>query len=173
MNLSQHPELAEQCRSPVVGERLSALRRMRQQIDGGAAPKRFFDLALPLIGDDDNNCRWQALIVVGECIESHPDEVWPVIQEYGVSADADMRDGVSTVLLEHMLEHHFDWTMERLKQELGSAAGAELLRDTLRRCHAFGVAIERWSEVTALTEQTEHTFRERLGNNEREAYHGA
>ncbi len=57
-----------------------------------------------MINDLDNDCRWQALIVVGEFLDCAPGEVWKVIEQYGTSADADMRAGVGCVLLEHLLE---------------------------------------------------------------------
>jgi len=59
-----------------------------------------------MIDDSNNTCRWQALIVVGEFIKTHPDDVWPVIEQYGQHKDKDMRTGVACVLLEHLLEHH-------------------------------------------------------------------
>ena len=90
---------------------------------------------------------------MGEFIRSHPEAVWEVVCEYGVSEDEDMRDGVATVLLEHLLEHHFDAYFPRLRERI--EAGSPLLRDTLRRCWAFGQAVPRWGEVRALTKQAE------------------
>src|SRR5688500_3812831 len=98
-------DLKEQCSSPEAEERKAALWEMRRQIEAGADAPSFFDLAYSLIEDVDNDCRWQAIIVVGECVEPHPEKVWPVIQEFGVSDDEDMRAAVATVLLEEMLDY--------------------------------------------------------------------
>ena len=84
-------------------DRLRSLRAMRDQIAGGKPPGDYLDLARPLIADPDNDCRWQALIVVGESVRTDPEAVWEVICEHGVSEDEDMRAGVATVLLEHLL----------------------------------------------------------------------
>jgi hypothetical protein len=62
-----------------------------------------------------------------------------------------MRIAVATVLLEHLLEHHFDAYFPRLKDLI--EAGSVMLADTLARCWAFGQAESRWAEVEALVEQ--------------------
>jgi hypothetical protein len=142
--------LAEMAASSRVAERLRSLRIMREQIAAGTRPEDFLGLARSLIGDSDNDCRWQALIVVGEYIRSDPEAVWAVICEYGASDDDDMRDGVATVLLEHLLEYHFDAYFPRLKERI--EAGSHLLADTLSSCWAFGQAVPRWADVEALTE---------------------
>lgn len=121
---------------------------MRQQIESGIPSSSFFNLARSLITDPDNDCRWQAVIVVGEDIEENPEPVWQVICQFGVSEDEDMRAAVATVLLEHLLEYHFAAYFPRLKEKI--EGGTLLLADTLSRCSAFGQAKAYWSEVKAL-----------------------
>ena len=101
-----------------------------------------------LLNDADNDCRWQALIVIGEHIESNPEDVWNITLEYGNSTDEDMRDGVATVLLEHLLEHFFDRFFPKLEVEI--KAGNTLLADTLGRCWPLGKAEHQWHKVVAL-----------------------
>jgi hypothetical protein len=125
---------------------------MRDQIAGGKPPGDYLDLARPLIADPDNDCRWQALIVVGESVRTDPEAVWEVICEHGVSEDEDMRAGVATVLLEHLLECHFDAYFPRLKEQI--EAGSRFLADTLSRCWAFGQAVPRWGDVEALAQRS-------------------
>ena len=98
--------------------RLLGLFLMRRSIDEGNHPETFFNLAKPLIEDSENNCRWQALIVVGEAIESSPDQVWGIVREYGDSTDSDMRTAVATVLLEHLLDFHFEKFFEQVRTEV-------------------------------------------------------
>jgi hypothetical protein len=143
--------LAKLTASTRAAERLQALQIMREQIEAGRQPGGYLEVARRLIGDADNTCRWQALIVVGEYVLANPEVVWQVICEHGVSEDEDMRNGVATVLLEHLLEYHFDLYFPRLKERI--EAGALLLADTLARCWAFGQAVPRWVEVEALIEQ--------------------
>jgi hypothetical protein len=87
-------------------DRLHALYAMRDAIASGHVRRNYFDLAKSLVRDSNNDCRWQALIVIGEYIQSQPEAVWQVIQEFGVSPDDDMRTAVATVLVEHLLEYH-------------------------------------------------------------------
>lgn len=106
------------------------------------------------IGHANNDVRWQALIAVGEWIETDPDVVWEVVVEHGQSEDEDMRAGVATVLLEHLLEDHFDAYFPRVRRRIEGRA--HRLADTLSRCSAFGEAKARWDEVRALLERAEH-----------------
>ena len=134
-------------------QRLQALRIMREQIAAGGPPEHYLPIACPLIGDTNNDCRWQALIIVGESVESNPAAVWEIICQHGDSPDEDMRTGVATVLLEHLLEYHFDDYFPRLQERI--EAGSEMLRDTASRCWAFGQAIPRWRDVIELTRASE------------------
>jgi hypothetical protein len=147
----ERANLAEMATSADVSRRLEALRLMRERIAAGRSPRTFFDLARSLIDDPNNNCRWQAVIVVGESIEEAPEKVWEVVCEFGISEDEDMRDAVATVLLEHLLEHHFAAFFPRLEKKIKE--GAPLLADTLKSCWPFGEAEARWSEVRALLDR--------------------
>ena len=51
--------------------------------------------------------RWQAIIAVGEYIRTDPEPVWEFARRWGATTDEDLRDAVTTCLLEHLLEHHF------------------------------------------------------------------
>lgn len=144
----ENSEIEDLARSPEPASRLRSLQLMREAIANGQEPTDFFELARQLIGDENNDCRWQAAIVVGESVELNPDGVWQVICKFGESRDEDMRDAVATVLLEHLLEHRFDECFARLKSRI--EGGSRRLVDTLRRCWAFGEAEAKWPEVEAL-----------------------
>jgi hypothetical protein len=116
-------------------DRLRALWLMRRQIEEGGLRAAYLKLARPLIADEDNDCRWQALIVVGEFIETQPEKVWQVVRKYGASPDEDMRDAVACVLLEHLLEHHFKAYFPRVEE---LALANPLFGDTFERCWKFG-----------------------------------
>ncbi|HLJ97530.1 MAG TPA: hypothetical protein VKU02_30500 [Gemmataceae bacterium] len=60
--------------------------------------------------------RWQAIIAVGEFIESEPEEVWQFIRRWGGHPQEDLRSAVATVLLEHLLEQHFAGYFSRVEQ---------------------------------------------------------
>lgn len=150
-HLQRNIEALAESADPTYRQR--SLELMREAIAGGKDPAAFFDLARKLIGDEDNDCRWQAAIVVGESIESNPEGVWDVICEFAESQDEDMRDAIATVLLEHLLEHHFERFFDRVKGKV--EAGSPMFADTLRRCWAFGEAESKWLKVEALLHAAE------------------
>jgi len=75
--------------------------------------------------------RWQALVAVAEGIKSEPDIVWSVISRYGGSSDGDMRGGIACVLLEHLLDEHFEEYLPRVRE---SARADEVFCQTLAMC---------------------------------------
>ena len=83
--------------------------------------------------------RWQAIIAVGEFVETEPEAVWTFISKWGASTDRDLRTAVATCLLEHLLEHHFDdyiVRVERLVRE------DPLFARTVTVCWKFGQSEE-------------------------------
>ena len=113
-------------------QRLLALAHIRKQVGQGEPPEPYLWTARRLVEDVDNDCRWQALIVIGEAIRSSPAVVWDVIARYGSSPDEDMRSAVATVLLEHLLEEYFEAYFPRVRDRVLS--GDRLFQDTLSRC---------------------------------------
>jgi len=97
-------ELRQMCSDPSERDRLLALFVMRRQTAEQRLDVDYLELAKSLIEDENNDCRWQALIVIGEFIPADPEAVWRVVARYGVSDDPDMRMAVATVLLEHLIE---------------------------------------------------------------------
>ena len=57
-------------------------------------------------GEQDD--RWQAIIEVGEFIQSDPEAVWAFSVKWGTDECKDVRSAVATCLLEHLIENHFD-----------------------------------------------------------------
>ena len=79
--------------------------------------------------------RWQAIVEVGDYIETEPEEVWRFVRRWGSHPQEDLRDAVACCLLEHLLQHHFDLIFPRVVE----AAHEDLLfADTFRRCWKFG-----------------------------------
>jgi hypothetical protein len=101
-------ELERLLHSDDVLERLAALLIMQCRAEQGETIRPYFAAARRLIHDADNTCRWQALILVGLGIQREPELVWEIIQAEGGSRDSDMRVGVATVLLEELLDAHFE-----------------------------------------------------------------
>ena len=60
-------------------------------------------------------------------------------QRWGTSPDEDLRSAVATVLLEHLLEHHFDAIISRVEN---AALNNEFFADSVCRCWKLGQADE-------------------------------
>jgi hypothetical protein len=81
--------------------------------------------------------RWQAIIAIGEFVETEPEAVWEFCARWGKHASADLRSAIATCLLEHLLEHHFDLIFPRVER---LATSSRRFADTLDRCGRFGQA---------------------------------
>lgn len=85
--------------------------------------------------DEGDDPRWQAIIAVGEFIESDPEAVWEFIVRWGCHPEDDLRAAIATCLLEHLLEYHFAQFFPRV-EDLAESSG--LFGDTFKRCWQFG-----------------------------------
>jgi proteasome lid subunit RPN8/RPN11 len=84
--------------------------------------------------------RWQAIIAIGEFIDSEPEAVWTFISRWGGYPDSDLRMAIATCLLEHLLEYHFDAFFPRVEQR---ALADALFAKTFCSCWKFGQAKNR------------------------------
>ena len=103
-----------------------------QMVRTGRRPLAYLAIAKSLVADRDNNCRWQALIVIGDFVNTKPDAVWTVVKRYGDSTNADLRMGVAVCLLEHLLEHRRAHYERLVFREI--AAGRHRFADALGSC---------------------------------------
>jgi hypothetical protein len=90
--------------------------------------------------DDEPDPRWQAIIEIGEYIETKPHEVWSFILKWGKHPSDDIRLAVATCLLEHLLEHHFKEYFPKVKEACNRS---KRFADTFCSCSQFGHAEER------------------------------
>jgi hypothetical protein len=111
-------ELRLQLRSSVRDTRLTALVRVRKQIEITGLRDNYLTLVEPLAVDPDSTCRWQATAIVGEFIKTEPDRVWQVARVLGKSRNADIRMASSTLLPEHLLQHHTISMTKLVRSEL-------------------------------------------------------
>jgi hypothetical protein len=89
--------------------------------------------------DGEIDDRWQAIIAVAEFIETDPEAVWLFARKWGSHADADLRMAISTCVLEHLLEHHFDVFISRVEE---AAKADPLFANTVTNCGKFGQSEE-------------------------------
>jgi len=83
--------------------------------------------------------RWQAIIVVGEFVESEPEAVWEFVRRWGGHPQEDLRMAIATCVLEHLLEHHFAAYFARVEE---LAVADPLFGDMFGRCAPFGQSSE-------------------------------
>jgi hypothetical protein len=79
--------------------------------------------------------RWQAVMAVGEHVKPAPEAVWQFVARWGKHPLEDVRDAIATLLLEHLLEHHFALIFPRVEQ---AAHQNPLFADMFCRCWKFG-----------------------------------
>ena len=94
------------------------------------------DLAAP---DGEADARWQAIIAVAEFIETEPEGVWAFARRWGAHPDDDLRMAISTCVLEHLLEYHFDVFFPRVEE---AANTDRRFADTVTHCAKFGQSEE-------------------------------
>ena len=94
--------------------------------------------------EGENDPRWQAIIVIGEFIETDPDAIWAFVKRWGRHRNNDLRAAVATVLLEHMLEHHFEKLFDLVKKE---TLKSKRFAYTFSLCSKYGRSRLRKNEV--------------------------
>ena len=125
-------ELLQLIGSTDVRDRIAAVLAMESRAEEADSIRPYLAAARRLIHDADNTCRWQALILVSFGIEREPELVWDVIEAEGGSRDEDMRTGVATVLLEDLLDEHFEKYFPLVRERVLS--GDEHFADTVSGC---------------------------------------
>jgi len=151
MQRPRHKSVAailELSKSPSVADRAAALQLMRSQLLNGK-PKAYLDIARKLVNVRSSRIRWQAVIVVGEFIDTEPEKVWNTLLANVSTNSSDLASALATVLLEHMLEKQYSFTVRRLRSELrsGNWRWARLLEE----CWLFGSAVRHRKEIERLT----------------------
>lgn len=89
--------------------------------------------------DGEIDARWQAIIAVSEFIEAEPELVWSFARKWGAHPDDDLRMAVSTCVLEHLLEYHFDAFISRVEE---AAKADQLFANMVTNCWNFGQSAE-------------------------------
>jgi hypothetical protein len=153
--------LARLSTSTSSDRRLLGVMLMRRELGRRGLVKGYWRIAVPLVADPDNDCRWQALIVLGEFVEVHPDAVWNVVAQYGSSSDSDMRTGIACVLLEHLLEHHFAEYFPAVRRRV--VAGDSRFVHTLSECWVSGRSGRR-QRIARLLASARRSPRSRRGS---------
>lgn len=81
--------------------------------------------------------RWQMMMRIEDFIPGHPEPVWDFVRKWARHPQEDLRTAVAVVLLEHLLEQHFDLIYRRVRDEVRAS---KRFLDTLQRCWWLGQA---------------------------------
>jgi hypothetical protein len=79
--------------------------------------------------------RWQAIIDVGDFVETHPDIVWSFARQWGSHSQEDLRLAIAACLLEHLLQGHFDHIFPLVEE---ATRNDPLFADTFCSCWKMG-----------------------------------
>jgi hypothetical protein len=63
-----------------------------------------------------NNTRWEAIIAVGEFIETDPIPVCDFAMKWARRRGRDLQSAIYCCLIEHLLERHFDLVFPRMRE---------------------------------------------------------
>jgi hypothetical protein len=102
-----------------------AIRRANSILPGRPAP------------EGQRDPRWQAIITVGEFVETEPEAVWAFVERWGKHPSKDLRAAIATCLLEHLLEYHFNLLFPRVERLVRTS---KRFAETLSWCSKFGQA---------------------------------
>ncbi len=89
--------------------------------------------------ENQQDPRWQAIIGIGEYIETEPEAVWQFIRTWGGHPQEDLRAAVATCLLEHLLECRFALYFPQAQR---LALAEPLFGETFLTCWKLGQSAE-------------------------------
>jgi hypothetical protein len=90
-----------------VGEAIIAAEKI---LPGQAAPESEVDP------------RWQAIIEIESYVQDEPEAVWEFALKWGRYEDEDLQAAIATLLVEDLMQHHFDLIFPRIVTEAKSNA---------------------------------------------------
>ncbi|HET8923265.1 MAG TPA: hypothetical protein VFN26_09755 [Candidatus Acidoferrum sp.] len=102
-----------------------AIRRAERILPGKPAP------------EGENDPRWQAIIRIEDFVETQPEAVWAFARRWGKHSNPDLRSAIAVLLVEHLLEYHFDLIFPSVETEVRTS---KRFKDTLKRCWKLGQA---------------------------------
>jgi len=81
--------------------------------------------------------RWQAIMLIEDFIEDEPEAILPFVLKWGVHEQEDLRWAIACLLLEHLLEFHFELIFPRVQE---AAIANPLFADTFLKTSKLGQA---------------------------------
>lgn len=89
--------------------------------------------------DGQEDPRWQAIMLIEDFVEDEPEAILPFVLKWGVHEVEDIRWAIACLLLEHLLEFHFELIFPRVQK---AAIANPLFADTFLKSWKLGQAKE-------------------------------
>jgi len=89
--------------------------------------------------DGQRDPRWQAIMHIEDFIEYEPEAILRFVLKWGIHEQEDLRSAIACLLLEHLLEFHFELIFPRIQQ---AAFAHPLFADTFLKSWKLGQAKE-------------------------------
>ena len=125
--------LSQMSTSPDAATRRLAVALIQKQVTAGEPLQEYIPILRSLVADPDHSCRWQSQIQLSEVIWSgDPDIAWEVVVEHADSEDEDLRAAIACVLLEDLLDEHFDDYFPRVREM--ALQGSPRIINTISTC---------------------------------------
>jgi len=84
--------------------------------------------------------RWQAIMKIEDFVESEPEAIWPFAKKWGsVANEPDLNAAIATLLLEHLLQYHFQLIFPRV---VAAVRESPAFADAFSICYKLGQADE-------------------------------
>ena len=89
--------------------------------------------------DGEEDPRWQAIMLIEDIVETELEAILPFVLKWGRHQQGDLRTAIAVLLVEHLLEFHFDLVFPRIEK---AAVENPLFADTFLRAWKLGQAKE-------------------------------
>jgi hypothetical protein len=83
--------------------------------------------------------RWQAIMLIEDFVEAEPEAILSFVLKWGRHEQEDLRSAIACLLVEHLLEYHFDVIFPHVEK---SALEDALFADTFLKAWKLGQAQE-------------------------------
>ncbi len=79
--------------------------------------------------------RWQAIMLIEDFVKQDPTAIMPFVLKWGVHEEEDLRAAIACLLLERLLEFHFETIFPQVEQ---TALASPLFADTFLKAWKLG-----------------------------------
>jgi len=88
--------------------------------------------------EGETDPRWQAIMKIEDFVESEAEAIWPFAQKWGsVANEPDLNAAIATLLLERLLQHHFQLIFPRVSSAVRESPA---FADAFSICYKLGQA---------------------------------